>query len=242
MKSGKKRFSLRSIGLKTATVFALLKRPSLRSGWGPLGRRNCCRYAPTSLATLGEGPPATWELFSLRSNSPRFARDVFRRFALGHCSRSARTALATLGDLWKAGTVVATLQHPSLRSGRVNPGRKNCFRYAQTALASLGTFFDVLPRVTVVAPLQRPSLRSGTPRAFRASIWACWGIFTTFPSSPDQNFKNLKKSRFGRKTRFGQYLPYLRRKRKTLLRFYSFRGCRARWRGRIGPTATSDPP
>ena len=101
------------------TVFAPLKQPSLRSGRfstfclgslfslrsnnpryarGPLGSRNCCRYAPTSLASLGEGQSGTRELFSLRSNSPRSARDVFRRFASGHCCRSAPTALATLGD------------------------------------------------------------------------------------------------------------------------------------------------
>ena len=123
------------------TVVATLQRPSLRSGRVLLRRRNCFRYAQTALASLGtffdvspritvlaplerpslrSGTSGTWELlslrsnvplfarggsisgtrelFSLRSNSPRSAREVFRLFAPGHCCRFAPTALATLGD------------------------------------------------------------------------------------------------------------------------------------------------
>ena len=116
--------------------------------------------------------PLKRQLFSLRSNGPRYAR---------------------VGSLWDAGTVVATLQRPSIRSGRVLLRRGNCFRCAQTALASLGMFFAVLPRDTVLAPLERPSLRSGTsgtqellslrsniPRFARGgSLWDARTVFAT---------------------------------------------------------------
>ena len=143
-----------------------------------------------ALATLGLGTSGKQELLSLRSNSPRFARDVFCRFVPGHCSRSAPTALATLGDPpGLLGIYLGLLGH--LHTISVKP-RSKFQKSEKIAFRPKNAF---RPKSPLCAEKTRNAARilkfSGVPSALAGSDRTCGDVRPTLRGAISKNFENF---------------------------------------------------